>query len=255
MSAKFFPNGRQAAVSLSFDDARLSQADVGLPLLDELGVRATFYIMAEGVAQRLGAWQQAIAAGHEIGNHTLTHPCSGNFPWSRDRAIEDFTLDRMEQELIGANTTILEMLGVAPTTFAYPCGQTYVGRGQSLKSYIPLVAKHFLAGRGFRQEVANDPEFCDVAQLCAYDSDGKSFEELRILVDTAIEQGRWLVLAGHEIGEQGRQTTRVSTIQELCRYCMQRQEEVWIDTVAAVATHITSVREQQNRSGEQSCTG
>ena len=52
----------------------------------------------------------------------------------------------------------------------------------------------------------------------AYDSDGKSFEELRILVDTAIEQGRWLVLAGHEIGEQGRQTTRVSTIQELCRY-------------------------------------
>lgn len=255
MSVKSFPNGRQAAVSLSFDDARLSQADVGLRLLGELGVRATFYVMTEGVGQRLGAWQEAIASGHEIGNHTLTHPCSGNFPWSRQRAIEEYTLDRMEQELIGANAAIQQALGITPTTFAYPCGQTYIGRGQSLQSYIPLVAKHFLAGRGFRQEVANDPEFCDLAQLCAYDSDGKSFEELKILVDTAIEQGRWLVLAGHEIGEQGRQTTLVSTIQALCRYCMQRKEEVWIDTVARVATHITSVREQQNTPGEDSCTG
>lgn len=44
-------------------------------------------------------------------------------------------------------------------------------------------------------------------------------------------------------------------IRELCRYCIDRQEEVWIDTVATVATHINNVREQQSKPGEHSCTG
>ena len=121
----------------------------------------------KGSPQRLGAWQQAIAAGHEIGNHTLTHPCSGNFPWSRDRAIEDFTLDRMEQELIGANTTILEMLGVCADNVRVPLRADVCRPGCSRSRVIShWLPNTFLAGRGFRQEVANDPEFCDVAQLC-----------------------------------------------------------------------------------------
>src|SRR4030043_1269646 len=39
-----WPEGKQMALSLTFDDARLSQPDKGIPLLEKYGVKATFYI-------------------------------------------------------------------------------------------------------------------------------------------------------------------------------------------------------------------
>src|SRR5437016_1452750 len=96
-----WPGGARAAVSLSFDDARPSQAERGIPLLDRLGMRATFFVSPERVLDP-APWKRAAQAGHEIGNHSMTHPCSGNFPWSRDNALEDYTLERMEKELLDA---------------------------------------------------------------------------------------------------------------------------------------------------------
>src|SRR5690349_20329548 len=89
-----WPDGKRAAVSLSFDDARPTQVDAGLPILDRYGVKATFYLSPPNVAQRQEAWRNAAAHGHEMGNHTLTHPCTGNFPWSRTNALEDKTLEQ-----------------------------------------------------------------------------------------------------------------------------------------------------------------
>ena len=77
-----WPDGYRAAVSLSFDDARLSQIDIGLPLFKRLGVKVTFFVEPRGVQQRLGGWKQAVLDGHEIANHTLTHPCTGNYAFS-----------------------------------------------------------------------------------------------------------------------------------------------------------------------------
>lgn len=245
MSAGCFADGRRAALSLSFDDARLSQVGAGIPLLDSHGMRASFYVSPDNVVRQLAGWQKAIAAGHEIGNHSLYHPCTGNFPWARQKALEDYTIERMEAELLGANEVIRKLLEVTPTTFAYPCGQTFVGRGQELKSYIPVVARHFIAGRGFLSEVANDPGFCDLANLCAFGCDGRSFAEIKGWLDAAIEQGTWVVLAGHEMGEDsGWQTTRLSMLEELCRYSQERRGELWVDTVAQVASHLNRVRSQ-----------
>src|ERR1022692_4817337 len=72
-----WPEGKRVAVSLSFDDARASQVDVGLPLLDKYGVKATFYVNPTGDkwTTRLAGWKKAAAEGHEIGNHTMSHPC------------------------------------------------------------------------------------------------------------------------------------------------------------------------------------
>ncbi len=171
-----WPNGARGAVSLSFDDARLSQIDVGLAILDAHGVRASFYISPDNLRQRADGWRRAAAAGHEIGNHTMSHPCSGNFPWSRHNALEDYTLERMEDELLRANGMIKGAVGTTPQTFAYPCGQTFVGRGERAQSYVPLIHKHFLAGRAFQTEVPNDPAFCDLPHLGAFDGDGQSCE-------------------------------------------------------------------------------
>jgi peptidoglycan/xylan/chitin deacetylase (PgdA/CDA1 family) len=237
-----WPNGRRAAVSLSFDDARPSQIDRGIPLLDAAGVRATFYVSPKRLAERMDGWRGAVRAGHEIGNHTMTHPCSGNFEFSRANALEDYTLQRITQDIFSASEAIERDLGVAPETFAYPCGQMYVGRGAAHASYVPLVARHFIVGRAAFNESGNDPARCDLACAAAMSVDDRGWEEVRPLLERAAAAGAWLILLGHETADAGPQTTRLPVLERLCRWAADEGNGVWLDTVAAIGRHVAAAR-------------
>jgi peptidoglycan/xylan/chitin deacetylase (PgdA/CDA1 family) len=237
-----WPEGKRVAVSLSFDDARASQVDVGVPLFDKHGVKATFYVSPRSLQKRLDLWKKAAANGHEIGNHSSSHPCTANFSFSLKNALENYTLPMMEKELDGANAEIERLLGVKPVTFAYPCGQKFVGRGVDVKSYVPLVAKRFLVGRGFRDEAANDPALCDLAQLLGMESDGLTFEQMKDLVARAAARGGWQVFAGHEVGKPANQTTQAAPLEQLLQYAADPANGVWIDTVEAVGKYIRAQR-------------
>ena len=241
-----WPDGRKAALSLTFDDARESQVDVGIPLLNAHGVQATFYVLPEGARKRLAGWKAAAAAGHEIGNHTRTHPCTGNFAFSRKNALEDYTLERIERDAAEASLFVSREMGREATSFAYPCGQTFVGRGEGVRSYVPVVARALHTGRLYLGEDSNDPAFCDFAQLQAVGLDGLSFEDVRPLLDKAVAEGRWLILAGHEIGESGPQTTLAATLAALCRYAKDPKSGLWIDTVDTVSAHVRRTREEDS---------
>ena len=243
VSSFHWPEGYRTAVSLSFDDARESQLDVGAPVLAETRTKVTFYLTAGNLGKRADDWKKAAAAGHELGNHSMVHPCSGNFEWSRTQALEDMSLDRMRQELTEANRAIEAATGVRPVTFAYPCGQTFVGRGRGVQSYVPLISELFLSGRLWLSEAPNDPGYADLAQLTGYPMDDVEFDELEPVVRGAIDRGQWLVLAGHDIGSTpGKQVTRVSMLRALTRYLQQRDRLVWVDTVGAVAAHVQRSR-------------
>jgi peptidoglycan/xylan/chitin deacetylase (PgdA/CDA1 family) len=233
-----WPAGKQLALSLSFDDARTSQVDRGTALLDQYGVKATFYVLPGAVKERLEGWKKATASGHEIGNHSSNHPCTGNFPWARQKALEEYTLDKMRADLVECNTSIQALLGVKPEVFAYPCGQTFIGRGVNTKSYVPLVAELFLTGRGWLDEGPNDPAFCDFAQLTGMEMDGKNFEEILPLIENAKKNQQWLVLAGHEMGDSGAQTTRLSMLKKLIEYALNPANGIWLAPVGTVAKHI-----------------
>jgi peptidoglycan-N-acetylglucosamine deacetylase len=233
-----WPEGKQIAISLSFDDARASQVDAGTALLDQYGVKGTFYVVPNSVKQRLEGWKKAVANGHEIGNHSFNHPCTGNFPWSRQKAIENYTLKQMRNELILANKDIKELLGVEAEVFAYPCGQTYIGRGENTKSYVPVISKLFLSGRGWLDEGPNAPQFCDLAKLTGMEMDGKDFEQILPLIENAKKSGAWLVLAGHEMGASGNQTTRLSMLKKLIEYAQNPANGIWIAPVGTVAKYI-----------------
>jgi peptidoglycan-N-acetylglucosamine deacetylase len=233
-----WPEGKQMAISLTFDDARLSQVDKGIPLLDKYGVKGTFYVSPPSVLKRLDAWKLAVKNGHDIGNHTLLHACTGNFDWSRGRAIEDYSLTRMKAEIDSASQFIIKMLGTVPVSFAFPCGQTYVGRGVDTRSYIPLIAILFETGRGWLDEGPNDPLFCDMAQLTGMELDGKSFDQIKQLIDASRKTGKWLVLAGHEMSDSGSQTSLLSTVEAICKYASDPSNGVWLDNVHNIASYV-----------------
>ena len=245
MSEFTWPGRIRAAVSVSFDDGRVSQLEQAMPILDAHDARGTFYILPRCVEseQAARAWRAAAQAGHEMGNHTVTHPCSGNYGFARARALENLTLEQMAAELDGAQRVIDERLGVTPTSFAYPCGQRFVGRGVGVQSYVPLVAQRFGFGRAFRDESANDPAFCDPAQLFGVDFDGISVEELEPWLDATIAQGHWLVLAGHDVSDEpARQAIPARTLAWLCARARE-DEALWLDTVSNVGACVMHRRE------------
>jgi peptidoglycan/xylan/chitin deacetylase (PgdA/CDA1 family) len=237
-----WPEGKRMALSLSFDDARLSNVDLGTRLLDRYGVKATFFVLPSAVKQRLEGWKRAVASGHEIGNHSVKHPCSGNFGWARPNALETYTPDAMRAELLDANRQIEALLGVRPAVFAYPCGQTFVGRGVNTRSYVPVVAELFVCGRGWLGEAPNDPGYCDLAQVTGMEMDGKDFSQIRALVEKAKASGQWLVLAGHETAESGPQTTRLAMLRRLCAYAKDPANGIWIAPVGTVAKYVQAQR-------------
>lgn len=237
-----WPEGKQMALSLTFDDARASQPAKGIPLLDEYGIKATFYLVPGTAKNQLEGWKKAVACGHEIGNHTVNHPCSGNFDWSRQKAIEEYSLDKMKTELVDASEQIYQLLGVRPQVFAYPCGQTYVGRGENTESYVPLVAELFTSGRTWQDEAPNSPDYCDFAQLTGVEMDGKDFEQIIPLLQQAQKNGKWLVLAGHEMNTDGPQTTRLSMLRKLIEYVQRPGSGIWLAPVGEVSKYVQAKR-------------
>ena len=151
---------------------------------------ASFYVGLASFEKRIDDSRKSAQIGHEIGNHSVNHPCSGNFWWSKKAALEDYTVQQMENELDEASRRIESLASVKPKTFAYPCGMTFIGRGETRQSYVPLVARRFLAGRGFMGESANDPAFCDMACLVARGFDFTSFATIKLWMDDAMRTRR-----------------------------------------------------------------
>ena len=106
-----WPEGKRVVVSLSYDDARPSQLREGLPILDSHRVKATFYVSLANMEGHVDQWRAAAANGHEIGNHSLRHSCSGNFGWKRRTPLEDYDLAQMESELAEADELCLAFRG------------------------------------------------------------------------------------------------------------------------------------------------
>ena len=244
-----WPDSARVAVSLTFDDGRSSQLLNAVPLLDSTGVKATFYVQPDSLVEKLELWKKAVASGHEIGNHSMGHPCTGNFAWVRWEgvALEDYDLDRIRTELVQANDLIEERLGVRPVSYAYPCGQTFVGRGRDTRSYVPLVAEIFQTGRRWLDETSNAPDHFDPSQLMSMKMDGADFSTVQRMIERARRNETWLVLAGHGVSDSAtsRWGTKLGMLRELLAYARDPDNGVWLAPVSEVASFIA--REQAAR--------
>ena len=243
-----WPDGKKTAISLTFDDGRYTQIDNAVPLLDKYSVKGTFYLRIHRIPARKEEWKKAIGNGHDIGNHSLYHACTGNFDFSRNKALEDYSIEQLEIELDSASKYIKTELGVNPVSFAYPCGNTHIGRGSALKSYIPLVNMKFETGRTWMQESTNNPELCDLSNLSGIRLDGRSFKEIRELIESPSSQGKWIILVSHETREdliKGMLVTPLEVLDSICAYALDPLNGIYIDNVHNIAAHIKNQREEK----------
>lgn len=61
-------------IALTFDDGPQPVfTDQILAILNEVGVKATFFVTGSELEQNMAAGQQIVAAGHALGNHSFSH--------------------------------------------------------------------------------------------------------------------------------------------------------------------------------------
>lgn len=100
------------AVALTFDDGphpRLTPAL--LDMLKARGMRATFYVIGDRVQRHPGLVQRMLAEGHEVGNHSWTHPVLAN--------LGDQSVIR---EMDDTTRAIYSVTGKVPVTMRPPYG-------------------------------------------------------------------------------------------------------------------------------------
>src|SRR5215831_15251459 len=142
-----WPGESRAAISLSYDDGMDSALDHAIPDLESAGFRGTFYLITGfwGTAARKADWRHAFLNGHEIGNHTVHHPCRGT---QHKYNLETYTPKRIRQEIRVANWWLDRNIGPDNyRTLAYPCGHHAVGNPPDEGSFFAAVGDYHFAAR------------------------------------------------------------------------------------------------------------
>ena len=114
-----WPNGAKLAVSITFDDGLLEHYTVAYPLLKELGLRGTFWIIGRDIDKQRErkeaspmTWKQIKEMsqnGQEIANHTYTH-----------KDLDKLSLQDAKKEIEMGAAAIFAQTLKQPTALAFP---------------------------------------------------------------------------------------------------------------------------------------
>jgi hypothetical protein len=171
-------------MSYTFDDDNQSQIDHYADL-QALGVPLTFYMWTNRTQAMNSVWTQAVKDGHEIGNHTNTHPST-------------FNSSTAANDIDTATTFIKNNLKVTPYTFAAPNGTN------GASGYSPFAQTRFLIDRGVSDGVITTTSNSDAMNTNCWIPAANLTSSTTIFstqVDDARSKGGWRCVVVH--GFQG----------------------------------------------------
>jgi peptidoglycan/xylan/chitin deacetylase (PgdA/CDA1 family) len=185
----------QPLVSFTFDDAPVSSCREGAAILEEYGVRGTYYICAGGCGALSPSGPLAsaddiealLARGHEIGCHTYSHPAVSTL--SRRELAGEIDRNRAGLEGICA--------GLVPRNFAFPYGDVSFGA----KRYLE---RRFDSCRSSRFGL--NIGTIDLGALRSWPLENASINRARImkLVDETVRRQGWLIFNSHGVDKTPR---------------------------------------------------
>lgn len=232
--------GKKAAVVISYDDGYDQQLDNAVPVLDSLGLKATFYISAfyPAVKNRIAEWKKLADKGNELGNHTLYHPCIGGpgREWVRpDYDLRNYTVSRMVDEVRMENVYLQSVDGRSKRTFAFTCADTKAG-GVDFSNDIK---NDFVALRSVRNEMHRINEV-DLNNVDCYMVNKHSAEQMIGWVNKAIETNSLLVILFHGVGGGNRLNVSLSDHRKFLQYLKQNEKDILVAPMVEIAEYIKS---------------
>jgi peptidoglycan/xylan/chitin deacetylase (PgdA/CDA1 family) len=99
-------------LALSFDDGDPSIGSNALPALAQLGIKATAFVIVHPEEAAPPFWRDLLAAGWEIGSHSLTHP-----------GLDFLDAARARAEICESKLRLEDVLQTPVRGFAFPYGR------------------------------------------------------------------------------------------------------------------------------------
>ena len=232
-------NQKKCAVVLTYDDALNVHLDNAIPLLDSLGLKATFYLSAyfPGSRNRLADWRKTAVKGHELGNHTLFHPCIGNLPGRTfvkpDYDMSKYSVQRMVDETRMTNVFLEALDGKKSRTFAFTCGDMKIGDS----SFILGMKEDFVAARAVRSQMHRINEI-DLYNVDCYAINGETGEQMIELVKKAMQTNSLLVFLFHGVGGEHSLNVSLPAHRQLLQFLKQNEKDVWVAPMIDVVEFI-----------------
>lgn len=237
--AQFNPawQGKKCAVVLTYDDALGQHLDNAIPVLDSLGLKATFYLTAYFARERMDDWRKAAAKGHELGNHTLFHPCVGDKPGREfvpaDYKLNNYTVKRMVDEVRMTNVFLQALDGKTKRTFAFTCGDMKIGDS----SFIDPLKNDLVAARAVRNEMHKITEV-DLYNVDCYLVNNHTAGQMIEWVKKAMETNSLLVILFHGVGGGNSLDVSLAAHREFLSYLKQNEKDIMIAPMITVAEYI-----------------
>jgi len=217
-----FSGDRAAALSYTFDDGLRDQYTLAAPMLDEVGFKGTFFVIPGRVSETIEdaekrkndkrAWgtitwtelRDLAARGHEIGNHSWSHPGLAKLP-----------LEAVEAELSRAAEAIAREIGRPPLTLAFPFNQ-------STPEIRELALRRHVAFRSCQFGVGGEKT---------------TVESLNDWADRQVRDRSWGVVMAHGIGQGYAAFTDPEILRTHLRHVKSREADLWVDTFANIARY------------------
>jgi hypothetical protein len=208
---------------MTFDDGAIGQDEFAIPLLDERGLKGTFFVIGMSVQAwytvpaRLHARELVEMArnGHEIGNHTNSH-----------RDLRPLTDSEIGQEMQQVQE-YLGRYGLWPVSMAYPVS----GCDARVEA---IVGEYVEFARGGYPMVTNSSEWTKIDPLnLRWSDDADHYSCLY----AAIEKNEWAIGVFHEIGSGGPSVSEFEQLVDTV-VTLRDSNQLWVDTLKNVGTYI-----------------
>jgi len=227
-----WPGDAKVAITLSYDDAIDSQLDHAAPTLNKHGFKGTFYVTlsSESLRNRMNEWKTLAQQGHELGNHTIYHPCSKSVPdrdWVQPQDdLEKQTVAQILREIVTANTFLRALDGKTLRTYGATCDDTHAGG----EYYLSAIESEFVALRGLDHGMAEGSK-------TIWGPVGVGGEEMIAFVKDNSEDGNLLGIAFHGVGGDYLSVS-AEAHDELLQFLADNPDTYWVDSYVNIMTHV-----------------
>lgn len=231
-----WPNGAKAAVVFTYDDGLDCHLDVAVPQLDEFGLKGTFFCTGNSPAlyERTEEWRTITKRGHELGNHTLFHPCDGTGQdWVKpEYDLRKYTPEQIVAELKTANTLLKAMDGKTDRSYGYTCSH-FVAGGLDFTDSIKNI---FVAARcdGPIPETMDDYKTWKTPSFMSVDP---AIEDLIAQIEEAKAKGTIVVFMFHNVGG-GYLNTAADVHEKLLQYVSENRDYLYSDSFINVMKYV-----------------
>lgn len=238
-----WPEGRKAAIVLTYDDAAPTHLDNAVPQLDEVGLKGTFFLNARFGEKDVPRWRAAAAAGHELGNHTLFHPCpKGSFEMEKQYESEGYSIRGMLAEIAAMNTLLHAIDGRTGRTMGVPCGMPLAGGQDYLESLRSAGTIRYVRNNIGEGAVIADPRSLDPMRVpCRSFAESATAEDYIAFIKQVEASGGMAVIVFHGVGGDWLQVTNEAH-RGLLRYLKQNERTIWTAPFQQVMDHVAKAK-------------